>query len=133
MSSDKNGVHRQDQSDAPQQLSREIQPGGTLSERLSSLKRDLLLEDDLEHLDTFSLDNLRKNFPDPKERVRAIWGFLSAELAHRAVGLDRCFLDLIMLDELVRLGGFEISDSNREYFYEHFVPPYVIRRLKADS
>jgi len=118
---------------SPQRSSREMQHGDTPSGKSSSLKRGLLFEDDLERLGSFSLDGLRKNFPDPNDRVMAIWGFLSAELADRAVGLERCFTNLAMLDELVQLGGFEISNNAREYFYEHFIPPYVIRRLKGDS
>lgn len=134
MSSDKNDVHHQDQSDTSQQSGQVAQLGDTPSGKSSfPLRKGLLFEDYLEHSDTFSLDNLRKNLPDPKERVEAIWCFLSAEFADRAVGMDRCFLDLAMLDELVRLGGFGISDNDREYFYEHFVPPFNARCLKADS
>lgn len=75
MSNDKNADHRP-QSDMPQQSSRESQHEDTLSEKSFSPKKDLLFEDDLEHLGSFSLDGLRSNFPDPDELVRAIWVFL---------------------------------------------------------
>ena len=102
-----------------------------LQERRLSKKEDWISEEDLVHSVAFSLENLRVKYPEPNDMVSAMWGWLSSELAYLTVGPDRTVACLAMLDEIVRLGGFKISDDAREYFNDHFLTPYVIRRLDA--
>ena len=113
MNSDSSETHR---SPLVRQLlpDQDAQPADRPFETSSFVQeRDLISLADPEHQGSFSLDNLRSQFPDPAERVEMIWWWLSNLILDYVTDEDRREPSLAMLDELVEVTGFSIRDSVR--------------------
>lgn len=82
----------------------------TPHEMLSYEQKKALLAQNPDVVFSFSLEDLRAKWPDPKDRVEVIRLWLSVEIRD-CFWPDRQEAGLLMLDELIELSGFAVREK----------------------